>query len=231
MYLGTIVERGPVRDVLKDPQHPYTRGLLQAIPSLDRLSRRLHPVPGDIPSPSARPKGCPFQHPLRRDETGPVRRDRAPRNPVRRQPLGALPSGRARSGANGMKGRAMDTLIEVRNLEVGFPVTKRKFLTSTTQTLRAVDGVSFDIRRGETVGLVGESGSGKTTVGRAILRAIDPTGGEVIYHTDTGDVDLAHADDATLQKLRPQSANGLSRRPRQPAQPVGRGAAQFPPPG
>jgi oligopeptide/dipeptide ABC transporter ATP-binding protein len=60
MYLGTIVERGPVRDVLKDPQHPYTRGLLQAIPSLDRLSRRLHPVPGDIPSPSARPKGCPF---------------------------------------------------------------------------------------------------------------------------------------------------------------------------
>jgi oligopeptide/dipeptide ABC transporter ATP-binding protein len=60
MYLGTIVERGPVRDVLKDPQHPYTRGLLQAIPSLDRLSHRLHPVPGDIPSPSARPSGCPF---------------------------------------------------------------------------------------------------------------------------------------------------------------------------
>jgi len=102
-----------------------------------------------------------------------------------------------------MTGRAMDTLIEVRNLEVGFPVTKRKFLSSTTQTLRAVDGVSFDIRRRETVGLVGESGSGKTTVGRAILRAIDPTGGEVIYHTDAGNVDLAHADDATLQKLRP----------------------------
>ena len=60
MYLGTIVERGPVRDVLKDPQHPYTRGLLKAIPSLDRLTRRLHPVPGDIPSPSARPPGCPF---------------------------------------------------------------------------------------------------------------------------------------------------------------------------
>jgi len=60
MYLGTIVERGTVRDVLKDPQHPYTRGSLQAIPSLDRLSRRLRPVPGDIPSPSARPRGCPF---------------------------------------------------------------------------------------------------------------------------------------------------------------------------
>ena len=61
MYLGTIVERGTVRQVLKAPQHPYTRGLLRAIPSLDRLSRRLHPVPGDIPSPMARPAGCPFR--------------------------------------------------------------------------------------------------------------------------------------------------------------------------
>jgi len=60
MYLGTIVERGPVREVLKSPQHPYTRGLLRAIPSLDRLDKRLSPVPGDIPSPSERPAGCPF---------------------------------------------------------------------------------------------------------------------------------------------------------------------------
>ena len=62
MYLGTIVERGPVRDVLKSPQHPYTRGLMKAIPSLDRLDARLSPVPGDIPSPSHRPAGCAF-HP------------------------------------------------------------------------------------------------------------------------------------------------------------------------
>lgn len=74
MYLGTIVERGPVRDVLKDPQHPYTRGLLKAIPSLDRLTRRLHPVPGDIPSPSARPTGCPFH--TRCDEARPGLCDR-----------------------------------------------------------------------------------------------------------------------------------------------------------
>ena len=60
MYLGTIVEKGPVREVLKSPQHPYTRGLLLAIPSLDRLTHRLSPVPGDIPSPSERPPGCPF---------------------------------------------------------------------------------------------------------------------------------------------------------------------------
>jgi len=62
MYLGQIVERGPARAVLKDPQHPYTRGLLDAIPSLTRIDARLKPVPGDIPSPGERPPGCAF-HP------------------------------------------------------------------------------------------------------------------------------------------------------------------------
>ena len=60
MYLGTIVERGPTRDVIRNPMHPYTQGLLDAIPSLDRLTDRLSPVPGDIPSPHNRPTGCPF---------------------------------------------------------------------------------------------------------------------------------------------------------------------------
>jgi len=62
MYLGTIVERGATRDVIRNPQHPYTQGLLKAIPSLDTLHDRLSPVPGDIPSPTERPAGCPF-HP------------------------------------------------------------------------------------------------------------------------------------------------------------------------
>jgi peptide/nickel transport system ATP-binding protein len=60
MYLGTIVERGPTREVIRNPQHPYTQGLLDAIPSLDKLHDRMVPVPGDIPSPNARPRGCPF---------------------------------------------------------------------------------------------------------------------------------------------------------------------------
>ena len=94
-------------------------------------------------------------------------------------------------------------LIEVRDLEVRFPVRGKGFLNrGPVQEVRAVDGVSFDIRRAETVGLVGESGSGKTTVGRAILRAIDPTSGTVVYHGQSGDVDLAHADDSALREVR-----------------------------
>ena len=60
MYLGRIVEAGPVRDVLRSPAHPYTRGLLDALPKLDALDEPLTPVPGDIPSPLERPRGCVF---------------------------------------------------------------------------------------------------------------------------------------------------------------------------
>jgi len=94
-----------------------------------------------------------------------------------------------------------ETLIEVRNLRVVFPIREKKLFGAKTRELKAVDDVSFTIKRGETVGLVGESGSGKTTVGRAILRAIDPTGGEVIYHGEH-DIDLATADQKQLRDVR-----------------------------
>jgi peptide/nickel transport system ATP-binding protein len=60
MYLGRIVERGTTREIIRTPQHPYTQGLLKAIPRLDQLDERLTPVEGDIPSPLARPAGCLF---------------------------------------------------------------------------------------------------------------------------------------------------------------------------
>ncbi len=60
MYLGRMVEQGPVRDVIRNPQHPYTRGLIDALPKLDDLDAPLIPVPGDIPSPLERPSGCVF---------------------------------------------------------------------------------------------------------------------------------------------------------------------------
>ncbi|MEM7505830.1 MAG: ABC transporter ATP-binding protein [Pseudomonadota bacterium] len=60
MYLGKLVEQGPVRQVIRDPAHPYTQGLLNAIPKLEDLDAPLTPVPGDIPSPLERPTGCVF---------------------------------------------------------------------------------------------------------------------------------------------------------------------------
>jgi peptide/nickel transport system ATP-binding protein len=82
-------------------------------------------------------------------------------------------------------------LLDVRGLRKYFPVAKG-FLRRVTGQVRAVDDVSFTVNEGETLGLVGESGCGKTTVSRCILRAIDPTGGQVLYRTrDNRVVDLA----------------------------------------
>jgi len=72
-------------------------------------------------------------------------------------------------------------LLEVRNLKKHFPI-KKGILSRTIGSVRAVDGVSFILKRGETLGLVGESGCGKTTVGRSILRLIEPTSGQVTFN-------------------------------------------------
>jgi oligopeptide/dipeptide ABC transporter ATP-binding protein len=60
MYLGRIVEQGSVRDIICNPSHPYTQGLLNALPTLDDFDSPLTPIPGDIPSPLERPDGCVF---------------------------------------------------------------------------------------------------------------------------------------------------------------------------
>ena len=78
-----------------------------------------------------------------------------------------------------------DTLLEVNNLRKFFPITKG-FLKRVIGQVRAVDDVSFAIRQGETLGLVGESGCGKTTTARCIMRALDPSSGEILYRTEDG---------------------------------------------
>jgi peptide/nickel transport system ATP-binding protein len=92
---------------------------------------------------------------------------------------------------------AQPPLLSVRDLKVHFPIRKGIFLR-TVGHVKAVDGISFDVYRGQTLGLVGESGCGKTTAGRAILRLIEPDGGQVLYEN----VNLAEVDGRTLRKLR-----------------------------
>jgi oligopeptide transport system ATP-binding protein len=74
-----------------------------------------------------------------------------------------------------------EPLVQVRDLQVHFPVREGVLVSRVHKWVRAVDGVSFDVHRGETLGLVGESGCGKSTTGRAILQLVRPTGGQVLY--------------------------------------------------
>lgn len=79
-------------------------------------------------------------------------------------------------------------LVSIRDLKVHFPVAGAGVFGRSDRIVKAVDGVSLDIQPGETMGLVGESGCGKTTLGRAVLRLVEPTSGQVFFH----DRDLAH---------------------------------------
>ncbi len=92
-------------------------------------------------------------------------------------------------------------LLEVRRLKMYFPIVKGIF-GGVAGYVRAADEVSFTINRGETLGLVGESGCGKTTVGRTIVRAYQPTGGSILYHSAEGSVDLANIPEKELRPYR-----------------------------
>src|SRR6478752_3853450 len=95
-----------------------------------------------------------------------------------------------------------DALLEVRRLKKYFPIQKG-MLRKVVGHIRAVDDVSFFARHGETLSLVGESGCGKTTTARCVLRAVDPTDGEVLFRAADGSViDVASVPRARLRPLR-----------------------------
>ncbi len=85
----------------------------------------------------------------------------------------------------------MSTLVEIKDLKKYFPVGRTGIFGKHKSLLKAVDNVSFTIKKGENLGLVGESGSGKTTLGRTLIHLIEPTGGEVLFNTGENKIDVA----------------------------------------
>jgi oligopeptide transport system ATP-binding protein len=97
-----------------------------------------------------------------------------------------------------------DVLMRVENLVKEFPIRRGVFFKKQIGAVQAVSDISFDVRRGETLGLVGESGSGKSTTARCLLRLIEPTSGKVVFQAGEGDetIDVSTAHRETLRKLR-----------------------------
>jgi len=95
-----------------------------------------------------------------------------------------------------------EELIRIKNLKVHFPLYSKGLFRRVTGHVKAVDGISFTLGRGETLGLVGESGSGKTTIGRAILRALDVTEGNITFNLESEVVDLLKLNGKALKNFR-----------------------------
>jgi peptide/nickel transport system ATP-binding protein len=160
MYKGRIVEQGPVLEIFSNPQHPYTKGLLACRPPLDVRLKRL-PVVSDF---------------MEVDTQGNIKEIDRSIADVKNE---AIESDEERKAAHD-KLYAQQPILSIRNLKTYFPL-KSDFFGKTKEWVKAVDDVTFDVYPGETLGLVGESGCGKTTLGRTVLRLVDPTGGEVIF--------------------------------------------------
>jgi peptide/nickel transport system ATP-binding protein len=188
MYRGRIVEQGSVLDIFTNPQHPYTRGLLACRPRLSIGKARL-PVVADFMGTDAAGNMVAL--------TGEVGENALASTPVQ------LRSNSDTSKTFPVEQNLRSTdqmgapLLQVESLRVYFPVRKG-FFSRTTDFVRAVDDVSFTIYPGETVGLVGESGCGKTTLGRALLRLTEPTGGRILFEG----TDLAQLPASELRQRR-----------------------------
>ncbi|TDD68464.1 ABC transporter ATP-binding protein [Jiangella aurantiaca] len=230
MYLGRVVERGSVFDIFDRPQHPYTVALLESMPTAGlSAGGRLNAISGMVPHPGNRPAGCAFHprcpsmipglcdtisppeltlgdrrsaacHLLDAEVAAPPPPSRVPAAVVAPAVTRAVPAPAAPAPAP-----SGEPLLSVQGLRMYFPV-KKGILGRTVGHVRAVDDVDLEIRQGETVGLVGESGCGKTTLGRCIARALDPTGGRILYRDAEGGpaVDLAQLTSAQLRPYRGQ---------------------------
>lgn len=160
MYKGKIVEQGTVLDIFSNPQHPYTKSLLACRPP---LNRRLHWLP----------TVADFMH---TNEAGEI----VENNRSVLEVTSSLSQTPAERILAHQQLYARQPILQITNLKTHF-VTKKNMLGKVTKMVKAVDDITLDVYPGETLGLVGESGCGKTTLGRTLLRLIEPTAGRIIY--------------------------------------------------
>ena len=212
MYAGKLVENGSTEDVFGEPHMPYSIGLLRSVPNMQTAgSQRLVPLEGRPPSLTALPPGCPFaaRCPIALDicrEVEPLlaAHDLTPIDPAGEGHVAACH--RADEIASGRLTRAdvfprpeplemqhaaervaQEPVLTVTGLKRHFPLTNGGLFSRRIGTVRAVDGVSFTIQPGQTLGLVGESGCGKSTTILEILEMTKPQAGQILIDgTDIG---------------------------------------------
>ncbi|BBY31163.1 ABC transporter ATP-binding protein [Mycolicibacterium sediminis] len=197
MYAGRAVETAPVADIVRDRMMPYTVGLLGSVPRLDApQGARLVPIPGAPPSMAALPGGCPFapRCPLAIDDCLAAEPPLIPVGPdhtaacIRTEHVAGRTAGEVYGVSTSPTDAAPDpdapVVLRVTDLVKTYDLTKGVVFKRTVGEVRAVDGISFDLRQGQTVGIVGESGSGKSTTLHQILELTAPQGGsiEVLGH-------------------------------------------------
>jgi peptide/nickel transport system ATP-binding protein len=164
MYKGSIVEQGSVKEIFKNPQHPYTKSLLACRPPLGDRLRRL-PVVADFMDVEKQADGS-LRIMEKADSIAHVLASvKIPQSEIDERLAHLL---------------TQEPILQIKNLKTWYP-SKKNWWGKPIEWVKAVDDVSFEVFKGETLGLVGESGCGKTTLGRTILRLSPASEGSIFY--------------------------------------------------
>ncbi len=154
MHKGKIVEEGDIKSIFLNPKHPYTKGLIACRPTLNSTQSKLLTIDD-------------FMNTDSKESINSLMKDVVVKDKENIDQL-------KRKYATG------EPILKIKNLSTYFPIKKPLF-QKKQEWIKAVDRVSFDVYPSETLGLVGESGCGKTTLGRSIIRLIEPTSGWIYY--------------------------------------------------